>query len=142
MFEGHFLPKHYVIGRLDTVINPSISFFQLQVRLGPALNSSSWGQFHQLFTNSFYFLLAQIPKVQKDSQVISVFWHYWDLHLQKQLVKLPKGQKRKREGFDNRTQNSRVEGSQFKPPGQAKIYYFLLHSPWHSNTRRDFSFFT
>ncbi len=44
-----------------------------------------WGQFCQYVYDQF--LLAQIPKVQKESQVISVFLHFWDLRVQKMLVK-------------------------------------------------------
>ncbi len=32
-------------------------------------------------------LCLQIPKAQEDSQVINVFLHFWDLHVQKLLVK-------------------------------------------------------
>jgi len=43
------------------------------------------GQFHKPFYKQL--LLAQIPKAQKDSQVISVFLHFWDLHMLKLLAK-------------------------------------------------------
>jgi len=39
----------------------------------------AWGQFHQHFTKNL--LSAQIPKVQKGSQIISVFLHFWDVHV-------------------------------------------------------------
>jgi len=45
----------------------------------------TWSQFHQ---NVYVQLLhVQIPKAQKDSQVISVFLHFWNLHAQKLLIK-------------------------------------------------------
>jgi len=41
----------------------------------------TWGRFHQHVYAKL--LHAKIPKAQKDSQVISVFLHLWDLRVQK-----------------------------------------------------------
>ena len=42
-------------------------------------------QFHQCFRSRFYTRRSQICK--KESKVISAFLHFWDLHVQKLLVK-------------------------------------------------------
>ena len=44
----------------------------------------TWGQFHQHVYVQL--LRAQISKVKKEIQVISVFWRFGDLSVQKLLV--------------------------------------------------------